>query len=196
MNLRSRVFNLILLGDPAVGKATQAKKLLKKYKFLREFDFGKWLRNLTSEEKRKYRYSETAGKGFLTPTKLARAKFKEVIFSTPKNRGMFFNGNPKMLGEAKLIKSWMQKSERLNILFIYLSIPKKEMLKRIEIRAKEEGRSDDEVKYIENRMKYYSKNIRDVARYLSKNFKSKKISGLGTREEVYRRLTAWINANI
>src|SRR5262245_58782408 len=95
--------SIILLGDPGAGKATQGARLVKKYP-LREFDFGQWLRELKSPaERRRYKLETSINKGGLAPTGLSKQKFKEVIVTTPRRKGVFFNGNPKMLGEAKVM---------------------------------------------------------------------------------------------
>ncbi|MBI2888372.1 MAG: nucleoside monophosphate kinase [Candidatus Liptonbacteria bacterium] len=194
---QSKIFNLILLGDPSAGKATQARRLLKEYPLLQEFDFGGWLRSLKSARARSaFKFGETSGKGMLTPTHLARAKFKEVIFNTPKKRGVFFNGNPKMLGEAKLVYRWFREAGRTDPLAIYLSIPRKEMLKRVGIRARIEKRSDDEMEHLKNRMKYYAKNIPAVVVFLKSHYRFKKVSGIGTREKVYVRLVSHIEKEL
>lgn len=191
------VFNLILLGDPSAGKATQARRILKKYPCLQEFDFGSWLRSLASARARAaFKFHETSGRGKLTPTHLARAKFKEVIFHTPKTRGVFFNGNPKMLGEAKLIYAWFREAGRTDPLAVYLSIPKKEMLKRVGIRARVEKRTDDELAHLKNRMRYYAKDIPAVVAFLKSRYRFKKISGMGTRAQVYARLVAHIGKEL
>lgn len=188
-------FNLILLGDPTAGKATQAKRLVKKYA-LREFDLGAWLRTQKSgHAQRSIKFHETSAKGILAPTRVARAKFKEVIFTTPKARGVFLNGNPKMLGEAKLVHKWFREAGRTDPLVIYLSIPKKEVLKRIGIRERVEGRSDDRAAHLRNRMKYYAKDIPAVVAFLKRRCVFKKVSGLGTREEVFKRLVKTIANN-
>ena len=192
---KNTVFNLILLGDPTAGKATQAVRLLRRYP-LREFDLGKWLRDLKGFEKRRFRVSATTEKGILAPTRLASAKFKEIIFTTPKGRGIFFNGNPKMLGEAKLVYAWFREAGRSDPLVMYLSIPKKEMLKRIKIRERVQKRSDDEIQSLRNRMKYYRKDIQAVSAFFKSHYRFKKISGLGTREEVYKRLVSHIEREL
>jgi len=197
MMKRAPAFNLILLGDPSAGKATQAKRLLEKYPLLQEFDFGGWLRSLKSARARNaFKFGETSGRGMLTPTHFARVKFKEVIFNTPKARGVFFNGNPKMLGEAKLVYKWFCEAGRTDPLAIYLSIPRKEMLERVGIRARIEKRSDDEMEHLKNRMKYYAKNIPAVVAFLKSRYRFKKVSGLGTRDEVYARLVSHIEKEL
>ena len=192
---RKEPFNLILLGDPGAGKATQGRRLSKKYN-LRDFDFGQWLRNLDARGQKKYKVKETAGKGMLTPTNLARAKFREVIFDTPKSKGILFDGNPKMAGEARLMYKWFREAGRSRPLVIYLSIPKKEMLKRTDIRVKIEKRSDDYANHLANRMKYYRKNIAATVAYLRRVCTFKKISGFGTRDQVFRRLVHTIEAGL
>jgi adenylate kinase len=190
--MKSSPINIILLGDPTAGKATQATSLTKKYG-LREFDLGDWLRKLkTSEAKKKFKVSETTAKGILAPTDMAREKFKEIIFKTPKAKGIFFNGNPKMLGEAKLMRGWFREAGRRDPIVMYLSIPKREMLSRITIREREEGRSDDAAAHLKNRMKYYAKDIPETVAFLRKHYAFKKISGLGTRAEVFKRLVETI----
>lgn len=187
-----KVFNLILLGDPTAGKATQAVRLLRRYPFLQEFDLGAWLRSLKTDRAEELRVKEITGKGILAPTNFARAKFKEVIFTTPPSRGIFFDGNPKMLGEAKLVYKWLKEAKRSDPLVIYLSIPRKEMLQRLGIRKAQEGRADDRLQSLRNRLKYYAKDIPAVVQFFKKHYSFKKISGLGTRAEVYRRLVAHI----
>jgi adenylate kinase len=191
-----KIFNLILLGDPGAGKATQAKYIVNRYPILKEFDFGAWLRARTARDAKKFKIGETMAKGILTPTNLAREKFREVIFKTPNGRGIFFNGNPKMLGEARLVRKWFRESGRENPLVIYLSIPKREMLKRLEIRAREEHRSDDELKHLTNRMKYYEKHIAPTVKFFQEVFQYKKVSGVGTREAVRKRLIRCIKSHI
>ncbi|MBI2623015.1 MAG: nucleoside monophosphate kinase [Candidatus Liptonbacteria bacterium] len=193
--MKKAIFNLILLGDPAAGKATQAVKLLARYPQLQEFDFGNWLRSLSPRAAKRVKFEYTM-RGNLTPTQFARAKFKEVIFTTPLSRGVFLNGNPKMLGEARLVCKWFREAKRTDPLVLYLSIPKREILKRIGIRAHEGGRSDDRMEHLRNRMRYYAKDISAVVRFFEKQYRFKKISGMGTRADVYRRLTGYIDREL
>ncbi len=191
--MKTPAINIILLGDPTAGKGTQAGPIAKQYS-LKEFDFGNWLRKLKGKEREAFRIAETTEKGILTPTDLARAKFKEIIFKTPKSKGILFNGNPKMLGEAKLMVRWFREAGRRDPIVIYLGIPKAELLKRIAIRADEERRSDDDMRHLKNRMKYYAKHVAAVVSFLKTKYTFKNVSGLGTRKEVFVRLVAAIEA--
>ena len=110
--------NLIFLGDPASGKATQSARIMRKFP-MHSVDFGKFLRTAQHSKSKNpvyikirqaMRRTYNLGKPF--PTNFAREYFKKQIFSVPKNRGILFDGNPKMLGEARLVRKWMQKSGR------------------------------------------------------------------------------------
>lgn len=184
-------FNLILLGDPGSGKATQGARLVKKYP-LREFDYGQWLRELkTPAQRRKYGFDTRIKHGQLAITGPSKRIFRQVILETPEEKGVFFNGNPKMRGEAEVMLRTFRKAKRSEPLFLYLSIPQSEMLKRVQSR-KGQARSDDDTRGLKNRMSYYKKHIRQSKDFLKAHCRSRQVNGVGTEAEVFRRLTTAI----
>jgi adenylate kinase len=193
MSKQNIPFNLIILGDPGAGKATQAAYIAKKYKML-DYDMGRELailreKNQAIEKAQK----QTADKGILTPTMIVRKINHDFITSAPKEKGILFDGHPKMLGEAKLISSLLKKTKRIEPLFIYLSIPQSEIIERVSKRQgyKSTGirtRKDDTTEALKNRAKYYRKNIKEVVDFFSSKYMYKKISGVGTRTEVRAKI--------
>ncbi len=199
MQKNVRPINIILLGDPAAGKATQANLLLKRFP-LYDLDMGKELRVLKSKDLRVKKLLEgTYDKGNLTQTDLVRSIHKQQIFKTPKKLGILFDGTPKMVGEARLVQKWLKQTGRDRALLIYLSIPMAETLKRMEKRVeyfkgKFSKRADDNQQALKNRVKYYRKNISAVLRYFKKIYPSKNISGLGNVGDVNKRLLKFIKS--
>jgi adenylate kinase family enzyme len=188
--------NIILLGDPAAGKATHGEFLAAKYK-LYDLDMGRELRGLEHNKKLRVKYNldKTLDSGKLTPTELVRSLLHDKIHSTSKNRGILFNGTPKMLGEAKLVAKWLKLEKRGNVLFIYLSIPPKEIIRRMTarktyFRGKFSKRPDDNNKALKNRIAYYKKNISEVVAYFKKLYPFVKISTMGTIPEARKRINA------
>src|SRR4051812_29818915 len=103
MSKNAPQLNLILLGDPGAGKATQAAYFAKKYKMF-DYDMGRELTLLREKDKSvNAAQKRTADKGILTPTAIVRKLNKDTINKLPKDKGILFDGHPKMLGEAKLI---------------------------------------------------------------------------------------------
>jgi adenylate kinase len=187
-------FNLIILGNPASGKGTQAARLTKKYHFF-DLDMGREVRKPTVRAQ--FNYAKTTAIGHLTPTAIVRGIFKEVIGAVPRNKGILFNGTPKMINEAKLVSRLLKQNHRSAPLVIYLDIPIAEtvrrMAKRVEkIDGKLVKRDDDTARALRNRQKYYKAQIALVVAFFGERYTVKKISGMGTEAAVEKKIKAAI----
>lgn len=196
----SHPVNIILLGDPAAGKATHGKFLAQKY-HLYDLDMGRELRSLENNKilRKKYRLDKTLDSGKLTPTQLVRKLLHDRIHRTFKTQGILFNGTPKMLGEAKLVAKWLRQEKRYRVLFIYLSIPLKETIGRMTgrktyFRGKFSKRPDDNNMALKNRIAYYKKNISQVVKLFKKLYPFIKISTLGNIPAAKHRLIQKLEA--
>lgn len=175
--------NIILLGDPAAGKATQSELLLKKFP-LYDLDMGKELRRLERGSSAMAKSIRTINKGNLGPTEVVRAILRHHIEHVSMQKGILFDGNPKMVGEAKLVAKLLKEQGRRNPFVIYLSIPMHETVTRM----MERGREDDTLEALKNRVKYYRTNIAEVVSFFRTKYDVKKINGLGTVDEVHERI--------
>ncbi len=185
--------NIILLGDPAAGKATQSALLIKKYQ-LYDFDMGKELNVRRAKDKKLDAILKgNTDKGNLTPTQIVRGIHLEMIKKIPASKGILYDGHPKMLGEAKLVSKLLKEYKRTEPVVLYISIPLSETVKRMNDRTgyftgKFGKRADDSDAALKNRVRYYRKNISQVVAFFSSKFKYKKINGLGTVREVEKRI--------
>ena len=185
----NKPFNLILLGDPASGKGTQAARLAKKY-HLYDLDMGHEVRKPAARAR--FDYAKTTAIGKLTPTAVVRDIFKRVIAGVPVRQGILFNGTPKMINEAKLVARELARAERRDPLVVYLTIPASEMLKR----AKKRQRDDDSMRALHNRQKYYQEQITRVVIFFRERYTVKTISGMGTEAAVEKKIDAIIRQHI
>lgn len=186
--------NLILLGDPASGKGTQAARLVKKYHFY-NLDMGHEVRKPAALAQ--YDYAKTTARGHLTPTAVVRNIFKRVIAKTPARQGILFNGTPKMINEARLVARELSRAGRSDPLVIYLSIPKNEIFKRAEKRKEHINgvltrRDDDSRAALLNRKRYYEEQVVHVVKFFKGRYHFKRISGMGTKAQVWARINAAI----
>lgn len=186
--------NIILLGDPASGKATHGAFIAKKFKMY-DLDMGRELRSFSKNPvlRKKYRLDQTLEKGKLTPTKIVRQILRESIHLVPKHQGLLLNGTPKMIGEAKLVAKWLRQENRTNTIFIYLSVPLSETIKRMTgrkeyFKGKFSKRPDDNDRALKNRITYYKKNISEVVTFFKTQYPHKKISSLGSINEARQKL--------
>ncbi|MEK7618382.1 MAG: nucleoside monophosphate kinase [Patescibacteria group bacterium] len=197
---KNKPLNIILLGDPAAGKATHGKFLASKYR-LYNLDMGMELRGLERDKtlRKKYRLDQTLNKGKLTPTQIVRKLLYDRIRKTPKKQGILFNGTPKMLGEARLVAKWLKQEKRQKILFVYLSIPLKETIRRMTsrktyFRGKFSKRPDDNNRALMYRIAYYKKNISQVVKFFKKFYPHIQISTTGSISKAKTRLIKKIDA--
>jgi adenylate kinase len=191
-------FNIILLGDPASGKGTQAARLAKEYG-LYDLDMGKQLRK--PSVRKQFDYAKTTAIGKLTPTVIVRNIFTEIISNVPAKKGILFNGTPKMINEAKLVTRLLKSSKRADPIVIYLTLPEKETIRRIEerveyIQGKLIKRDDDTLRALKNRRKYYKEQISQVVIFFKKHYTLKTVSGMGTEEAVAQRIASVIKKSI
>lgn len=196
--MKEKPFNLILLGDPASGKGTQAERLTRRYR-LYNFDMGKEV--LKPAALKLYDYAHTTGIGHLTPTHVVRNILRRVIGTMPLGRGILFNGHPKMIGEAKLVASWLKRYKRADPLVIYLALSTEETLRRAKKRriyknGKLVKRDDDSKRAIQNRREYYREQVARVVVFFKKRYAFKKISGLGSEAAVWKRIDAAVREHL
>jgi adenylate kinase family enzyme len=173
--------NIILLGDPAAGKATQAMWIAKKYRMF-DLDMGRELRRPVN--KRKFDFAHSTAEGKLTPTKVVRNILHHMIMGTAKSRGILFDGTPKMVGEARLVAAWLKQAKRSEPIVIYLHIPVAETMRRMSKR----GRKDDTRVALLNRIAYYRNDVAHTVAFFKTIYRFKKVSGLGMPKEVAARI--------
>lgn len=174
-------FNLILLGDPAAGKATQAAWIVKKY-HMRDLDMGRELRKPSM--KKLFDYARSAAQGKLTPTDIVRGILTKEIEKTPAGRGILFDGTPKMVGEARLVANRLRAAKRSAPLVLYVYIPVAETFRRMAAR----GRADDTRPALKNRIRYYRTEVAHTIAFFKTTYRFRRISGLGTRREVAKKI--------
>lgn len=165
---------LAIIGIPGSGKGTQAKLIAKEFK-LKRIAVGKILRNEIKTNSRKGKILEKyMNKGLLAPNKIVN---KLVLKNTPKDN-FIIDGFPRDKRQLKIAK-------KLNLdKVILLTLPKKEVRKRINKRKKLQGRIDDKKQTLETRLKLYDKNFPKII----KHFKNKliKINGNQTIKKVFK----------
>lgn len=199
--VKKPALNLIILGDPGAGKATQTRLLSQTYEFI-DFDMGKELtRRRKHDKKLDIIHAKTTDKGKLTPTNIVRNIILEKLSSTPRDKGIVFDGFPKMLGEAKLISRLINKLGREKPIVIYLAIPNEEIKKRVlnrtgYYRKKFGKRPDDSVKALQNRAMYYAKNISAVVKYFKQQYPYTKLDASGSIPTVHRKIISTIKKNV
>ena len=177
-----------LYGLAAAGKTTQANLLCKKYGF-QQFGMGETLRaEIASGSELGAEIKKSVDQGVLIPDELMVQVLKKIGPSI-KETGIVFDGFPRIVPQAEMLDKIVKENGLEVDLFILLNISFAEAQKRINKRAAETGRSDDQdPKVINNRLEVFRRESEPLISYYKERGKFIEIDGEKTIEEVFSEI--------
>jgi adenylate kinase len=191
------MFNLILFGPPGSGKGTQSERLVDKYGLV-HLSTGDLLRE---ERKQKtplgIEAQQFIDKGQLVPDEVVIGMISSALDNNREARGFLFDGFPRTVAQAEALDKLLElKKSEINLV-LFLEVNEEELIKRLVIRGKTSGRSDDADENVQRkRQDVYKKETLPVATHYSKPKKVVQINGIGTPEEVFERLSQSIDKKL
>ncbi len=172
-------FNLVLLGQIASGKDTQASLLVSEY-FLHPVESGKYWRKLLKEDSKDGEWvRRTTALGKPAPVALMKRFLVENIEKKPKSKDLIFVGNPRLKPEAQLLKKLLN-AKRENFFVLYITLPDKVVYER----SSRSNRTDDDENKIKRRIKWHKEQVSKTVNYFDSLGKLKKINGNQPIEKV------------
>lgn len=193
-------FHIVLLGQIAAGKDTQAKLLLDRYEF-KPVESGKyWRKMLKAKTPDGDLLRRTTGKGWAAPVKLMKKFLETQLAAKPKNKMLLFQGNPRLKPEAQLLQKLL-KIRKEPFLAFYISLPDKEIYARSFKRGQKESNVkaiykvfDNDKKLIRNRIKWHKEQVSKTVSYFKSLGHFKKIDGKQSIEKVHQDIEQAIQA--
>ncbi len=174
-------FHIVLLGQIASGKDTQAKILANKYNFTL-VESGLFTRNvMTEKSKRGDDFRRSAGKGNPAPMKYMKEFFLEQIITCPTDSRLLFLGGPRLKPEAQLLYKLL-KARKDHVIALYISLPEKEVYKR-SIKRNESAIDeiykvfDQDTRMITKRLKFQKEQVMKSVNYFKDHIPFKAING-------------------
>jgi len=188
------MFNLILFGPPGSGKGTQSDKLVAKYELV-HLSTGNLLREeIAAKSPLGLQAMKFMDKGQLVPDEVVIGMVDSHFDKHKEARGFLFDGFPRTVAQAKALDQLLElKKTGINNVLI-LDVDEEELLKRLILRGKTSGRSDDaDEGILRSRQDVYKKETLPVAAYYSKAGKVTSIDGMGGINEIFDRLCSQID---
>jgi len=183
------MLNIVLFGPPGSGKGTQSEKLIEKYRLM-HLSTGDILRTAIQHqtplglEAKKF-----IDKGELVPDETVIGLISKELDEHKNVKGFIFDGFPRTTHQAEELDKMLISKGIPITLMMALDVAHEELVKRILIRGQLSARSDDRnVDIIENRIKVYNEYTQVVAEFYKSQGKFKAINGMGTIEEIFKRL--------
>lgn len=183
-------FNVIFFGPPAAGKGTQAKIIQKKYNLL-QLSTGDMLRTQAAAgTELGIMARELMNQGKLVPDEVVISMIANCIDGLGTQDGFIFDGFPRTVAQAEeLDKMLTERGQKIDLV-MELKVNEEALVTRIEKRAKEEGRMDDNLEAMKTRMQQYYDYSKVVLPYYQAQGDVAPIDGMRPVEEVTMQIEA------
>lgn len=188
------MFNLILFGPPGCGKGTQSDRIVEKYGLV-HLSTGNLLRQEIKEKTPLGMEAKSfIDKGQLVPDAVVIGMVDSYFDQHKDAKGFLFDGFPRTVAQAMALDELMEHKHTSISLVLMLEVDEEELIKRLVLRGKTSGRSDDADENVQrNRQSVYKKETLPVADYYNRQYKLETVDGMGSIEVIFDRLAAHID---
>lgn len=182
-----------MFGPPGAGKGTQSKLIIDKYK-LQHLSTGDILRGeIAGKTQLGLEAKKLMDKGELVPDEIVIGMVRNTIEKSADKKGFIFDGFPRTEEQAGALDGLLRENGTSISVMISLDVEEEELVKRLLKRAEEEGRSDDTIDVIKNRIHVYNEVTSKVAAYYKKTGRYRSLDGTGSIEEIFGRICSVID---
>jgi adenylate kinase len=181
--------NFLIFGPPGSGKGTQSVKLAEKFNLV-HLSTGDMLRaELAAGTELGKRMSAIMSRGELVPDEVVIELIAGKIDKTKDSSGFLFDGFPRTVGQTISLEKMLSDRGMKIDLMLVLDVDHDELVKRLVARAELSGRADDkDPEVIENRIEVYKSKTEPIIDYCSKKGIYKPVNGMGSIDDIFKRL--------
>ena len=179
---------LLIMGPPGVGKGTQAGRIKKKLNII-HLSTGNILRGeIETESDVGLKAKTFMNKGKLVPDEVLLDIIRHRISRPDCQYGYLLDGFPRTLVQAERLNIIMNNIDHELDAAISLTADENELVRRLVLRGKESGRSDDNPDVVRKRQQVYWQQTAPLIDYYKKEGLLKEVNGLGTIPEITKRI--------
>ncbi|MEX0720532.1 MAG: adenylate kinase [Balneolaceae bacterium] len=182
--------NIILFGPPGAGKGTQAKLLEEDFNIPHLSTGDIFRAAIKNETPLGMKVQSILDSGQLVPDETVVDLVADELSNEKYTDGYILDGFPRTVPQAEAFDFFLQKNNDQLDAFILLIVPEQELINRILSRG--EGRSDDTEEKVKTRLRVYHEETEPVMNHYKKQGKVQEINGLGSIEEIFRRIKSVI----
>ena len=182
--------NIILLGPPGCGKGTQGALLTERTRRPR-YATGDLLRAAVKKGNALGKKAKGfMDKGLLGPDDIILSLIEEVLGSPGAKDGIIMDGFPRTVPQAEAVGKLLAARKAKVDHVLNFDVPDDELVRRMQGRAKAEGRADDTPEAFAQRLKVYRKETAPLIDYYRKLGVLTPIAAVGAIEEIAQRVGA------
>lgn len=182
---------VIMFGTPGAGKGTQAELLLKNKNYL-HLSTGEALRaeaNSGSDLGKKIH--ELISQGQFAPDDMMIEMIGK-FFDKHTDKNIILDGFPRNVHQAGELYNMLGKINREQVYVVNLEINDDEAVKRLLLRAKSQGRNDDNEPTIRKRLVTYHSQTKPILNFYNGKYPIYHIDGIGSKERISRDILSYL----
>jgi adenylate kinase len=179
---------IVFLGPPGAGKGTQAKRLCAALA-VPHVSTGDMMRAAIQEGAGLgQRVKSFLDQGRLVPDELVNEVVEDRLARSDCTGGFLLDGYPRTLPQADALDAMLAAAGRPLDLVIELKADPEELVRRLVLRGRDSGRSDDTADVIRERLRVYEAETLPLSRRYRAAGLLVEVDGLGSIEEVEARI--------
>jgi len=183
-----------MMGPPGAGKGTQSKIVCNRLGII-QISTGDILRDSVKKETiLGVKAKKFMDAGNLVSDEIVIGIIEERIQEDDCKGGFILDGFPRTTDQAKALDDILTKFGRKVDHVINFEVQNEALVERLLQRAKKEGRADDNIESISNRLKIFNEQTQPLINYYTKNGISNAVAGEGDIEEISNRVKNVIKA--
>ena len=185
--------NFLIFGPPGSGKGTQSVRLAEKFNLL-HLSTGDMLRaEIKAGTELGKKMSLIMSKGELVPDEVVIEMIANKIDSSKGSAGFLFDGFPRTVAQTvtleKMLNDRCMKIDQM----LVLDVDHDDLVKRLIAIAELSGRPDDkDPAVIENRIEVYKEKTEPIINYCNKKGLYQPVNGMGTIDDIFKRLSDYM----
>lgn len=185
---------LLIIGPQGSGKGTQGVRIAQAYGIPAVSTGDVFRANVKDGTDLGLKVKAVIDAGDLVPDALTGEIVRDRLSQDDAAQGFLLDGYPRNLGQVGDLDAFLDERGEPLTAVIELSVPRDESIRRIALRATEQGRADDNEESIAKRLSIYESETAPILDVYRERGIVDAVDGVGTLDEVFERIVAALTA--
>ncbi|GAA5147313.1 adenylate kinase [Microbacterium pseudoresistens] len=185
---------LLIVGPQGSGKGTQGVRIAEAFGVPVVSTGDIFRANITQGTKLGKKVTAILDKGDLVPDKLTGEIVRDRLSQPDAEPGFLLDGYPRNAAQVKDLDAFLTAQGASLDAVILLEVPREESMARLQLRATEQGRTDDTPEAIAHRLDIYENETAPIVDAYGSRGIVERIDGVGGLDEITERIFAALAA--